>query len=966
MKKSDVDLLAEAFNEATALVSDEKAQFVANFTAEHPSLGEKLRRLLKLDASQDDILHGLVSDAASAMGENAKDPWLGKSFGPWTISKRIGAGGMGAVFLAHRGDGAFEQNVAIKVMGSQILSETTAARFRFERQTLANLRHRNIATLIDGGSTDLNLPYLVMEYIEGSPIDDYCEERNLSLADRLTLFQKVCRTVHYAHRNLIVHRDLKPDNILVEENGEPKLLDFGVARLIEQQDKDDEESQAGIQLTQPGSRILTLEYASPEQVRGETVTIATDIYALGVLLYRLLADASPYGDKPTTIRDFEDVILNHVPKPPSTASSVVGNSRASDPNGEKAPTFRRAKRLSHDLDNIVLKCLQKDPDHRYSSAKELSDDLSRYLNNEPVEARPAAWWYVAGKFLKRNVAAATATGAALILLIGVTGFYTFRLAVERDNARSAAAQATLAASEADEVSDFLINLFQASNPEVAKGADITARDLLRQGEEQISQLDDQPLVQARLLEAIGFSYYNLDDFDKALSMLTRSQDILDEHPEASLESIMATAGSLAEVQRSLELHDESIRNRKIALEAAETLYGPNRETTIFALVRLGVSYYSASDYDQALAILREATDRIERSDQRDEIRSSDTFNQILALRAVIHGRRGEARDALPLYVQVTQNARRLLGDNHPNTIISIGNEALALDRIYEFDQSTPLWRDAAKRSADVNGSAHSQTRYENYQLAHALSRLGQFDEARQILEREREIAVKEHGEFSFAYGEIMLSLCRWHVLKGQFAAAIDLCSETSDVWIATGHSEKRRGAKTFLMQGHAFFGLGKWREARDAFEKALSTEQSLILLDTLDARRGLASANAELGDAQGAAKELNLILKQQESLFGDDSAALLDVLSALANVYQILDDDDAAEQQMRRAAALAKSGLPDGNWMAAQAEGKLALLLAARGKLDEARTLAAQAADDLSTVFGPDDSRVKALKSIST
>ena len=409
--------------------SAEQAEYLSIFARKHPSLGPKLERLLDADARQRDVLRSWIDSESRSLADSGEDPWLGRELGAWKITRRLGAGGMGAVFLATRNDYQFEQTAAVKVMGSQLLSERAAERFRQERQILASLSHPNIAGLIDGGATELKLPYLVMEYVDGVSIDTYCRDNDLDLVSILTLFQKVCSAIDYAHRNLVVHRDLKPDNILVRTDGEPQLLDFGIAKLIEPIGEDLEPSDASVPMTQAGARAITLAYASPEQVRGEPVSTATDIYALGVLLFQLLTGAFPYGDEGDTAYRLQNAILNVEPAPPSSVLKSETPTTADTSASSQASYHLRLqrRRAFGDLNNIVLKCLRKNPERRYASVKDLSDDLGRFLRFEPVEARPNDWRYVFSRFVRRNRSSVIAAVASFSALVGLTAFYTIQL-----------------------------------------------------------------------------------------------------------------------------------------------------------------------------------------------------------------------------------------------------------------------------------------------------------------------------------------------------------------------------------------------------------------------------------------------------------------------------------------------------------------------------------------------------------
>jgi len=351
----------------------------------------------------------------------------GRRIGRYRIVSEVGRGGMGAVFAAVRDDGQFEQKVAVKVILSGLNTDTIARRFRNERQILASLEHTNIARLLDGGMSDDGLPFYVMEFIEGEPIDEYCRARDLSLHARLELFRQVCAAVSYAHRRLIVHRDIKPSNILVTPAGEVKLLDFGIAKVVSQTN-DGERGTA----TQLG--LMTPAYASPEQFRGEQVTTATDIYSLGVVLYRLLTGQLPYNLNGLRLDQMLRLVCDTEPPRPSHA---IADSAKTRPVEDNEATTYNPQSLKGDLDNIVLKALKKEPDRRYESVEQFSEDIRRYLVELPVSARPDTFSYRASKFLKRNrVAVVAASLVFLALIAGIVGTTYQARAARRERERA--------------------------------------------------------------------------------------------------------------------------------------------------------------------------------------------------------------------------------------------------------------------------------------------------------------------------------------------------------------------------------------------------------------------------------------------------------------------------------------------------------------------------------------------------
>jgi len=417
----------EGFHAATELPPAERAAFVRQHCNGD---AEMLRELQLLLESHDEAEHFIEQPALASASEifsTETGSRVGQSIGHYRVVREIGRGGMGVVLLAVRDDDQFKKHVAIKLLRRGMDTEDILRRFRNERQILASLEHPHIARLIDGGMTEDGLPYFVLEYVEGEPLDKYCDEHRLTTPDRLQIFSKVCAAVQYAHQNLIVHRDLKPSNILVTSAGEPKLLDFGIAKLL-----NPELTTYTISPTATMARLMTPDYASPEQIRGRTITTASDVYSLGVVLYRLLTGHAPYHFVDSSPQEIERLVCDTAPEKPSTAVSRVeelttgkGVTRISPESVSKArqeqPDALR-RRLRGDLDNIVLRALRKEPERRYSSAAQLSDDIHRYLDGLPVTARPNTFGYRASKFVARNqVGVAAAAVVVLAVVAGLVG-----------------------------------------------------------------------------------------------------------------------------------------------------------------------------------------------------------------------------------------------------------------------------------------------------------------------------------------------------------------------------------------------------------------------------------------------------------------------------------------------------------------------------------------------------------------
>jgi tetratricopeptide (TPR) repeat protein/tRNA A-37 threonylcarbamoyl transferase component Bud32 len=392
--------IKEIVQGALARPATDRAAWVAEACGEDVEIASEVDSLIKADAQAGTFIEApaLARAGMAAVFNQLQEPptWAGRRVGPYVLVRELGHGGMGAVYLAVRADDEYRKQVAIKVIQSSFDQAFIQQRFRHERQILAGLDHPNIARLIDGGSTADGAPYFVMEYVDGLPLDQYCDVNQLSIEARLVLFLQVCAAVHYAHQHLVVHRDLKAGNVLVAADGQPKLLDFGIAKLL------DAETDASIDRTATALRVMTLESASPEQVRGGAVTTATDVYALGVMLHRLLTGRGPYDLATTTPHDLAREICETDPRRPS----------------DVAATTEIARRLRGDLDTIVLKALQKNPARRYGAVDEFAQDVTRHLGHRPVLARADAIGYRATKFVRRHAGGVAAAALIAVSLIG--------------------------------------------------------------------------------------------------------------------------------------------------------------------------------------------------------------------------------------------------------------------------------------------------------------------------------------------------------------------------------------------------------------------------------------------------------------------------------------------------------------------------------------------------------------------
>ncbi|MEM1180948.1 MAG: serine/threonine-protein kinase, partial [Acidobacteriota bacterium] len=664
-----------ALGAALELPVDRREEFLAQLEGQDPEARRQLERLLRLaDDGQSTLESGaaaLLELAPEPDGQQDPDgdPWLGRRLGRYRLERRIGSGGMASVYLAARADGLFDQQVALKIVRPDRPSEAVLQRFHHERRILASLEHPHIARLFDGGTTEEGLPYLVMEFVEGEPITVHGQARRLDVDARLELFVTVCAAVQAAHQALVVHRDLKPSNILVTPDGDVKLLDFGIAKVLVSDDED---------LTSPGERPMTPAYASPEQIVGEPVTAASDVFALGVLLFEMLSDQAPFpadGHPLETMR----AVLQDTPPPAS----------------EVAPS-RRRRRLRGDLDAIIAKALAKEPASRYGSAAELARDVERHRLHRTVEARPAGWLRRVGKLLRRQRLALGIFVSAATALAALLAAHTGRLAAERDFAERSAA-------DAQAVQGFVVDLFALADPDKIAAGELPAFELLEAGRAQLAELDLQPSVQAELQTVLGELYGRLGRLETAAELLTSAVASRRQHAggvelSASLYELGVIHRLAGRLDESDAVHGESLELRRAMRPADEWLVAQSTN-------ELGLVAWARGDAIAAEALHRETLARrrtviAERGDPSLDLTSS-LNNLALALRD-----QGRADEALPLLEELLVRRRERHGEPHSRVATALGNLALVYSSLGRQAEAEPLFLEALAQVRQLFGDDH--------------------------------------------------------------------------------------------------------------------------------------------------------------------------------------------------------------------------------------------------------------------
>ena len=789
-----------------------------------------------------DTAEGNEREPAAVPGGGAAP---GTQLGRWRVTGEIGRGGMGTVYAAERADGEYRQQAALKLLRLGMDDDAARARFLRERQILADLEHPGIARLLDGGVSSEGQPYLVLELVDGDPITTWCDRERASVERRIELFLAVLGAVEYAHRNLVVHRDLKPSNILVSRSGEAKLLDFGIAKLIDPDAAEDlTRSLAGAPLTP--------QYASPEQVTGRRITTATDVYALGLVLFELLTGERPYRLTSSSALELERQIVAGDTRPPSRAArraTVAAADRSTTPE-------KLERRLAGDLDAIVLRALAKEPERRYASAADLRRDLENHLAGRPVVARPDSAVYRLRKFALRHrigVAAAAAVVLALVAGLAALGY-----ALVESRGRLTAAQ------RAQAIQSFLVGLFAESDPSHARGHEITARQLLDRGFERVDrELAGQPEIQADLFTTLAYLYKTLGVFDRGDAAIERALELrrgLGETSGPDLATSVLTAG---ELRYEEDRYHDAVPLLERALAVFRGVGDEHPEELSRALSALAATHSALGEFDLAEPLNREAL-ALDR--RRFGATSSETATDLSNLAMMLH-KMTRDEDALVLARESLDVRRRVLPADSPEIADSLHVVGLVEGEVGHYAEAEAALRQAAEVYRRVLGPEHPDTLDVENSLRDALDALGKrreaLDLARHLFEVGQRVLAPDNPNLATYANNLAVTayhLGSWADAARGFRAALAIWSHTygeEHPAVASGHHNL----------GMALLGLGRFDEAAHEIEAGLrlrrklrgdespEVAQSLRGLGMLDLARGrLPAARDDLDRAVAMAR----------------------------------------------------------------------------------------------------------------
>ena len=880
--------ISALFDEIVELPESARAAALDRACASDPTLREEITALLRHDAVAERDAPTLLDapgHVAADWAEHANpdsDDVAGRSIGRWRVLRELGRGGMGVVYLAERADGQFEQRAALKLIRTDDGSSGLRRRFLRERQILADLEHPNIARLLDGGIAEDGRPYFAMEYVDGRPLLDYVSEHDCDAKTRLKLFLEICDAVQFAHRRLVVHRDIKPSNVLVTAEGTVKLLDFGVATLLQPGMVDD---------TQTRMHPFTPAYAAPEQLRGGLVTTASDIYALGVLFYELLSGARPYRlDENATPVEWARLIDGPLCSAPSVAATTLTRDPARRP---RVPPL--APRTLHgDLDLIVLTALRREPERRYASVEAFAADVQNYLNGKPITARADSARYVIGKFIGRHrVGTALATAATLVLFaaLGAALLQAHRAREQAQRARAAAALAQQQTRRAEAVRQFLVGVFEQAEPDANQGKPLTAHQLLEKGEQQLARGPQDHALEADASALLADLYEQIGDFDRAQELLKRAlaaseqaalpddikarvligvagveddsddYDIAIQHARqgmALLQDSMPAAAELTAKAHNIIAHcligkgdgDAAEALLRDALNHDVAALGDHNESVAEEWVELGTVLGNAGRFDESEAAFQRGIDAWRAMFGQNSFHVAHALNELsnmLSDKGDFAGAERALRQSLAIRMET-------VGPTHRDTLIVEHNLLVTLELEGRLAESLTERVELIQR-ASTSAQMHPRDLGSYYSAAgRDLRDLGRMDEAEAMFAKALSAYDGALGKGSTQSAPSLRGLGTSLALQGRYAdaestlrGALAILRQHGDgnsIQVATVRTDLGR---VLRLQHRLPDALIELRAANDVFDRANSTDRGRFL-----AAAELAEAELDAGDTEAA------------------------------------------------------------------------------------------------------------------
>jgi tetratricopeptide (TPR) repeat protein/predicted Ser/Thr protein kinase len=778
------------FHDAAERPAPEQRAFLESACGDDPTLLVEVLALLEEDSRGASLLDRDVAHVAYEMVGDVVHPTVHPGqFGRYHIKVLLGEGGMGAVYLAERED--LGNLVAIKVLRDAWLSPARRERFSSEQRMLAQLNHPSIARLYDANTLEDGTPWFVMEYVDGVPLTEYCRKNSCSIEERLKLLRMVCEAVQYAHQHALIHRDLKPSNILVKGDGSVRLLDFGIAKQIEELD-------APMDQTRTALRLMTPAYAAPEQVRGERVGVQTDVYALGVVLYEMLAGRLPFDLAHKTAGEAATIITSIEPEKPSAVAA------------KNSANAIAAKAAWADLDVLCLTAMHQDPKRRYQSVEALIRDVDHFLQGQPLEAQPDSLRYTLGKFVRRNWRTVSAAAAVLAIVVGLVIFYTVRLTIAR-NAAVAQAERT------QRIQSFMLNLFQGGDPAAGPADNLRVVTLLDRGVQEARGLDAEPAVQAELYETLGGIYQKLGRYDQANSLL---QSALVERKSVSGPDSVETAksllalGSLRDDQAQYEEAERLVRQ---ALEMDMRHLPRNDPAVAKAMLALGSVLEDRGAYDQSIAIL-EQTAQLDSTPGSSTTDLADTLYELA--NANFYAGHYETSEAIN--ERVLGMYRQIYGDRHPRVAAVLINLGAIRFDLGHYAEAERYDRQALDIVQGWYGKDNPETATDLTILARALIHQNRFNEANDLLQQSLAIKESAFGKVHPSVASTLNELGSVALQEDKYDAAEQYFKRMAEIYRAVYGEHHYLLGTALSNMGSVYSAQHQWSRAEPLYRQAIS------------------------------------------------------------------------------------------------------------------------------------------------
>lgn len=885
MNSARWEKIQKLFHDAADLPVAEQQAFLNTACEGDSTLIADVMTLLTEDSRGDSLLDQSVTQVAHVAVDPGPEFLISQELGPYKVKKVLGEGGMGVVYLAERED--LQSLVAIKILRDAWLSPARRDRFATEQRTLAQLNHPSIARLYDADTLADGTPCFVMEYVEGIPLTDYCNQYQCSIERRIQLFRAVCEAVLYAHQHAVIHRDLKPSNILVKGDGSIRLLDFGIAKQIDSLD-------ASVDQTQTGLRWMTPAYAAPEQVRGDRVGIHTDVYSLGVILYELLAGQLPFDLTNLTPGEAATIIAGHEPGKPSLIAKQNENLPSTISGSQSL-----AKSAWADLDVLCLTAMHKEAQRRYRSVEALIRDIDHYLKGEPLEARPDSLHYRARKFIRRNHRAVLATAMAMSVLIGMAVFFTVRLATARNAALAEAART-------ERIQQFMMNLFEGGDESVGPADDMRVVTLIDRGAQAAQALEGEPAVQAELYQTLGGIYQHLGKLDQAEKLINSA---LTERTAAFGKDSTEVADSLAAlaVLRDAQArYDEAEQLALHALDIDKRRLQGNHPAIAKATSTLGRILEDRGEYDKAITVLRQAV-QMESASGAQTAELSASMSELANCYFYV----GDYSASDSLNQQILAMDRKLYGERHPH----IANDLINLGAIryewHHYTEAERYYRSALDIIQPFYGKDHPETASAYTMLARALVPQKRLKEADNMLREALGIDEHVYGKVHPRVASTLNELGKIAQLQGQLKDAAEDFQRMTDIYRAVYKGKHYLIGVALSNLGSVYMERRQYERAEQLFREALQSFADTLPANNLNAGitrsklgRSLLSQH-RLAEAEKESRAGYEILSKQEN---PPEARLHDVSDDLAEEYKALNQPQKAT---RLRAELAKQNERD-------------------------------------------------------